>query len=201
MNAAVWALEWRQAARRRRVIVLSAGVPLLLILVVALGGAPAPHAALVYSVLFTFFGTFGAAIPWARDEERGLLHRLVLAGLPMPSIAGQRLAASALLDLLELVPALLVIALVYHVAAADAIRLFAMVGVGLLAANALGMAVAWVAGSLAETALLAAVSALLLLHAGGVFRTPPVGGALEALQRAVPFHYMHEAIRAAVGAG
>ncbi|MFI5279708.1 MAG: ABC transporter permease [Gemmatimonadales bacterium] len=200
MNGAVWAMEWMQAGRRQRVLALSAGVPLLLVLVVALGGAPAPHAALVYSVLFTFFGTFGAAIPWARDAERGLLHRLVLAGLPMPTIALQRLAASALLDLLELVPSLFVIAVLYHVAAPDAIRLFALVGLGLLAANALGMLVAALAGSLAETALLAAVSALLLLHAGGVFRTPPPGGALELLQRAIPFHYMHEAIRAAVGA-
>jgi hypothetical protein len=197
----VWALEWRQAARRRRVVVISAGVPLLLVLVVALGGAPAPHAALVYSVLFTFFGTFGAAIPWARDAERGLLHRLVLAGLSMPAIAAQRLVASALLDLLELMPSLLVIIGVYHVAPADALRLGAMVGVGLLAANVLGVLVAGFAASLAETALLAAVSALLLLHASGVFRTPAPGGALEALQRAVPFHYMHEAIRAAVGAG
>jgi len=201
VNTAVWALEWRQAARRRRVILLSAGVPLLLVLVVALGGAPAPHAALVYSVLFTFFGTFGAAIPWARDSERGLVHRLVLAGLPMSTIVTQRLVASALLDLLELVPSLLAIATLYHVAAADAARLIALVGLGLLAANALGMLVAALAGSLAETALLAAVSALLLLHAGGAFRTPPPGGALEALQRAIPFHYMHEAIRAAVGAG
>lgn len=200
MNTAVWALEWRQAARRRRVIVLSAGVPLLLVLVVALGGAPAPHAALVYSVLFTFFGTFGAAIPWARDAERGLLHRLALAGLPMPTIAAQRLVASALLDLLELVPALLVIVGVYHVAASDALRLFVLVGVGLLAANALGMLVAALAGSLAETALLAAVAALLLLHAGGVFRTPAPGGLADVLQGAVPFHYMHEAIRAAVRA-
>jgi len=200
VNGAVWALEWRQAARRRRVIALSAGVPLALVLLVGLGGAPAPHAALVYSVLFTFFGTFGAAIPWARDSERGLIHRLELAGLGMPTIAGQRLVASALLDLLELVPSLLAIALVYHVGAADAARLFALVGVGLLTANALGMLVAAVAGSLAETALLAAVSALLLLHAGGVFRTPAPGGALDALQRAVPFHYMHQAILAALGA-
>lgn len=200
MSGAVWAMEWRQAARRRRVIVFSAGVPLLLVAAVALGGAPAPHAALVYTVLFTFFGTFGAAIPWARDAERGLLHRLVLAGLGLPEIAAQRLLASALLDLLELLPALLVIVGAYHVGMGDSSRLLLAVGLGLLAANGLGMLVAAAAGSLAETALLAAVAALLLLHAGGVFRTPPPGGVLEALQGGVPFHYMHEALRAAVGA-
>ena len=199
MNAAVWDLEWRHALRRRRVIALSAGVPLLLVAAVALGGAPGPHAALVYSVLFTFFGTFGAAIPWARDAERGLLHRIVLAGMPMRQVALQRLLASALLDLVELAPALLVIVAVYHAGATEALRLFATVALGLLFANALGMAVATLAGSLAETALLAAVTALLLLHLSGVFRNPPPGGALEALQGAVPFHYMHLAIRAAMG--
>lgn len=200
MNAAVWGLEWRQAARRRRVVAFSAGVPLLLVAAVALGRAPAAHAALVYTVLFTFFGTFGAAVPWARDDERGMLGRLVLTGIGMPSIVGQRLLASALVDLIELLPSLLLIAVVHRAEPGEAARLLGAVGLGLVVANALGVLVASIARSLAETALLAAVSALLLLHGAGVFRAPMPGSFAEAVQRTVPFHYMHEAIRAAVGA-
>jgi hypothetical protein len=197
--SAIWTAEWRLALRRRRVMVLSACVPLFLVAAVALGRAPAPHAALVYTVLFTFFGTFGAAVPWARDAERGWLHRLVLAGAGMPSLAAQRLLASALIDLLELMPSLLLIALVYRPGAAHLLILLAGVAGALLAANALGVLVAAIAGSLAETALLASVAALLLLHAGGVFRTPEPGTFADAVQHAVPFYYMHSAIQTAVG--
>lgn len=199
MNVAVWALEWRQAARRRRVTAFSVGVPLMLVAAVALGDAPAPHAALVYTVLFTFFGTFGAAVPWARDVERGLIGRLALTGVGMPSLVLQRLVAAALLDLLELLPSLALIALAYRADASEAVRLVLAAAAALVAANALGIFVASVAASLAETALLAAVAALLLLHAGGVFRTPAPGSIAAAVQRAVPFHHLHEAVRAAVG--
>lgn len=178
---------------------LSAGVPLLLVAVVAIGQAPPPHAALVYTVLFTFFGTFGAAVPWARDAERGWLHRLVLAGMPAPAMAVQRLFASALIDMVELVPSLLLIVARYHTGASDAVRLALAVALGLIIANALGILVATVAGSLAETALLASVAALLLLHAGGVFRTPAAGSFADGFQRLIPFHYMHAAIQLAVG--
>ena len=184
MSGAVWAIEWTQAARRRRVMVLSALVPLALVSAVALGGAPPPHAALVYTVLFAFFGTFGAAIPWARDAERGLLHRLVLAG--------------AIIDLIELLPSLVVIVAVYQTGPGAALRLFLMTLAGLVFANLLGVIVAALARSLAETALLAAVAALLLLHLGGAFRTPAAGSGGALIEPAIPFYYMHQAIRTAV---
>ncbi len=198
MSAAVLALEWRQAVSRRRVAVLSTVVPLALVAAVALGGAPGPHAALVYTVLFTFFGTFGAAVPWARDAERGWLHRLTLAGVGLPSLVGQRLVVSALVDLIELAPSLLLIAVVYDAGAGAVARLVAAVALGLVCANALGILVALVARSLAETALLASVAALLLLHAAGAFRIPAPDSAAAAVARAVPFHYMHRAIGSVV---
>ena len=200
MTAAVWSFEWRLAARRRRVMMFSALVPLMLVIALAAGDAPAPHAALVYTVLFTFFGTFGAAVPWARDAERGWLHRLMLAGVGRPALVAQRLLASALIDLLELLPSLGVIALAYHTSGSELLRLVLAVGFGLLVANALGILVASLASSLAETALLASVTALLLLHAAGVFRAPQPGSIAESIARVIPFHYMHQAIAGAVGA-
>ena len=178
----------------------SAGVPMLLILAVALGKAPAPHAALVYSVLFAFFGTFGSAIPWARDAERGWIHRLALTGIGMPALTVQRLLTGALIDAIELLPSVIVIGVLYQTAAPDLVRLFLALVASLLFANALGALVASIAASLAETALLSSVTALLLLHAAGVFRTPAPGGFADALQRIVPFHYLHRAIVAALGA-
>jgi hypothetical protein len=200
VNTAVWWLEWRNARRRPRVALFSVLVPLGLVLAVSLGRAPAPHAALVFAMLFTFFGTFGAAVPWARDTERGWIHRILLAGVHPAWALAQRWAASALLDLLELLPSLACIALVYRTDAGESAALLGGSVVGLLAANALGILVAHVAKSLAETALLASVVALLLLHAAGAFRTPDPGSLADAIRRAVPFHYLLEAVRGAVGA-
>lgn len=200
MTAAVWSLEWRQSLRRARVLGFSVGVPLILVLGVGLGGAPAPHAALVYTVLFTFFGTFGAAVPWARDAERGFLERVRLTGTNPASIVAQRLLSGALIDLIELTPSLVSIALVHRASTAEFASLMLWAGIGLIASNALGILVAAAASSLAETALLASVTALLLLHAGGVFRTPEPGSFASSIEPTVPFHYMHEAIERATGA-
>ena len=62
MTAVVWGLEWRIAVTRRRLLVLNTLVPLLLVVPVATGAAPAVHAAAVYTVLFAIFSTFGSAI-------------------------------------------------------------------------------------------------------------------------------------------
>ena len=196
--SAIWVAEWQLSWRKRRVALFSAGVPALLVTAVVIGRAPAPHAALVFTVLFTFFGTFGAAVPWARDAERGWLHRIVLAGAPMPAVAAQRIAASALIDLVELLPSLALIIVAYRTDVSASLQLFVAVAAGLLVANALGVLVAQLAASLAETALLASVTALLLLHAAGVFRTPEPGSAADAIQRVVPFHYLHTAFQHAV---
>jgi hypothetical protein len=197
VTAAVWALEWRVAARRRRLAAFSAGVPLVLAAAIALGGAPPVHAAVVYATSFTLFGTFGAAVPWARDAERGFLTRLLLTGVASRALVVQRVIAGGLIDLVELAPAALVIVLAGGAGLGQATGLFLALAGGLLAANALGVWVATLADSLAETALLAAVSALVLLHAGGVFRTPTPGSAGAWVEHAVPFHYLHQALRAA----
>lgn len=195
----VWDLELLAAQRRARVLIISIAVPLGLVAAVAFGNAPAPHAALVYTVLFTFFGTFGAAIPWARDAERGLIHRLVLAGVPLPWLAAQRIAAGALIDLIELAPSAAVLCVLERATPSQAGLLFGTLAIALLAANTLGVLVAALARSIAETALLAAVSALLLLHYSSVFRTPAAGSFYEAVQQVLPFHYMHRAIGAVLG--
>lgn len=76
--AVVAHLEWQLARRRVRLFVLNVAVPLILVVPVALSGAPRAHAAAVYTVLFTLFGTFGSAIPLVRDGESGIFTRVAL---------------------------------------------------------------------------------------------------------------------------
>jgi hypothetical protein len=64
----------------------------------------------------------------------------------------------------------------------------------LVFAGLLGLLVAAIARSVAEGALFAAVSALLLAHASGVFRTPRTGSAGEAIENIAPFRAIHEVL-------
>jgi len=200
-GATIWRLEWRLAFRRRRLFVLNLAIPLALVLPLSLSGAPPFHAAAAYAVLFVLFGVFGSTIPLIRDGERGLLRRMLLAGAPESRILVERVMAGAILDFLQLLPALGVI--LGFGRAPGSVWLIAppVLLLTLLAANLVGVWVAALARSLAEGALFAAVVALFLLHGSGVFRTAREGTLGSFLQETLPFGPLHQTLLAAAGGG
>lgn len=198
----IWSLEWRAALAARRLFTLNVVVPFALVAPVALGGAPRAHAAMVYALLITFFGTFGSAIPLVRDAESGLLGRIVLAGVAPARLLAGRVAAAAAIDLVQLLPSLALIAAAAGAPARASVPLLGVAAaIALVAANALGIWVAAVARSIAEAALLGAVITLLVLHLSGVFRAPRAGSAAAAVEPWLPFRALHAALRAIAGTG
>lgn len=196
MSFPIWRTEWLIARRRRRLMVLNTLIPLLLVTPIAYSAAPAAHAAATFAVLFTLFGTFGSSIPLIRDGESGLLGRLGVAGVSPGGFLLQRVAATATLDLCQLAPSAAVIALGRGASSSDLLALAASATLGLFAANLLGAFTAAVARSVAEGALFAAVSALLLLHLSGTFR-PPVPGTWQAtVEGWMPFRPLHQSLLA-----
>lgn len=195
----MWRLEWRLALRRRRLLLLNTAIPLLLVLPLAAGGAPAYHASAAYAVLFVLFGTFGSAIPLLRDGEGGPLRRVILRGIPERVLLAERILAGAVLDTLEILPALLVVSWLGGAGGPALAMLLASVPPALLAANLVGCWVAALARSIAEGALLAAVASLFLLHGSGVFRTPVEGSWEARLEALLPFTPFHEALFAVAG--
>lgn len=195
----VWALEWRIALRRRRLFLLNVTIPLLLVVPVAVSGAPAAHASAAYAVLFVLFGTFGAAIPLIRDGGSGLLSRIRSTGLPPATILLERTAAGAAVDAVQLTPALACVVGLGRGGAESGALAAAAVAASLLLANLVGAWVAALARSVAEGALFAAVSALLLLHASGVFRTPEPGSPGAVLEAGAPLRLLHESLLSVVG--
>lgn len=195
----VWRLEWALALRRRRLLALNVVIPLLLVVPVALGGAPPFHAAAAYTVLFVLFATFGSTIPLVRDGEGGLLRRALLAGGSGRDILLPRILAAALLDTLQLLPAtFLILAMgegAFHVWFWAPFLLLGAV----LAGNLVGVWVAAAARSLAEGALFAAVVSLFLLHGSGVFRTPAPGSLSATLEPLFPFTGLHRLLLAGAG--
>jgi hypothetical protein len=216
MRAPLWWLEVALTLRRRRLLVLNVAIPLLLVLPVALGGAPAFHAAAVYTVLFVLFGTFGAAIPLIRDGETGILRRMLLVGASPRHLLLARGIGGTLLDALQILPSLALILLVGiwqgGVAEGPGVGLSASPGSAglallavpillgaLLAANLVGVWVAALARSLAEGALFAAVLSLFLLHGSGVFRTSTPGSVGAFLEGILPFGPLHRLLLHAAG--
>lgn len=189
----VFSLEWRRATRRPRLFIMNMVIPLLLVTPVALGAAPPQHAAAVYTVMFVLFGTFGSAIPLLRDAERGLVRRFSLTPVPAAAWLVGRSVAGALLDVVQLAPSLVVLYLAGP-AVTRPLALPAVLGASLFIANMLGIWVAAVARSVAEGALFAAVSALMLVHASGVFRTPSPGSVGSRVEGAAPFRSLHESL-------
>jgi hypothetical protein len=200
VSSAIWSLEWRLAAKRPRVFAVSVVVPLALVAVVTLGGAPPVHVAVVCTALFAMFGTFGAAVPWARDAERGFLARLALTGQRPEALVGERIVANALLDFMELLPSAAVVLVAGRPGTVTAVAFLVTLAAAMVLANTLGVWLATLADSLGETALFSAVGSLLLLHASGVFRTP-TGGIAETLQVAIPWHHLHLLMREVIGVG
>jgi len=198
-GAPVWSLEWTQALRRRRLLALNTGVPVLLVLPIALSSAPPFHAAAVYTVLFVLFGTFGSAIPLLRDGDGGPLRRILLTGVPASGYLGQRILAATVLDFLQLLPAVVLALGLGGAHVSNWIPTAGALLVALLAANLVGAWVAALAGSLAEGALLAAVASLFLLHGSGVFRTPVPGSVGDLLAAALPFGPLHRSLLDGVG--
>jgi hypothetical protein len=201
MTFAVWRTEWLTALRRRRLLLLNTLIPLTFVATIAFSSAPAVHASAVFAVLFALFGTFGSSIPLIRDGESGLLQRYLLTGVHPGGLLLQRLLATAALDLIQLTPSVLVIAVARGSSPAQLAMLVPAMVVGLLAANALGALTAALARSVAEGALFSAMAALLLLHMGGAFRSPVPETWQATLEAWSPFRPLHETLLAAVGAG
>jgi len=202
---AVWSLEWRLALTDRRRFVLSALVPLLIASSVATGVAgPAPAAA-VYLVVFVAFAVFGSALPIRWDGERGLVGRIVRGGVPAGRYLLGRSVASASIDAAQLTPAVLIACFAAHGSVAALVVVFVALGVSLWLGALVGVLVASLSRSLAETGLVAALAVLVLAHSSGVFEDPAPGSILATVEALSPFRALHESLQGvavgAVGAG
>ena len=191
---AVWWLEWRLALTDRRRFALSAIVPLLIAASVASGvAAPAPAAG-VYLVLFVAFAVLGSALPLRWDGERGLVDRVVRGGVPGGRYFLARAGAGAAIDLVQLTPALVVVALTNGGSATSLVGAFAALAVSVWLAGLVGVLAAALSRSLAETGLVAALAVLLLAHSSGVFEDPAPGSLLAGIEAASPFRVLHESL-------
>lgn len=194
MTPAVWSVQWRLALTRKRVFILNFFVPLTLVLPVATGAVPPGAAAGVYVVLFAAFSMFGSAIPLRWEGQRGMSARIVRAGVAPSSYLLQRAGAGAVLDTLQLTPALLMAAVAVGAAPGDVVMAVVALAATAWIGGLVGIIVAAASRSITETALFTAVAVPLLAHMSGVFRNPEPGSYQALLESGSPFGALHEAL-------
>ena len=173
--------------------------PVALIVPVAASDIPAQYAAAVVGIVAIMAGTFGAGESLTADLNDGILMRVALTPLSPRRIVFEILVVNAVLDFIQLLPALLILytlnpaPLIWVLAAT--FGLFAT----LVTANCIGIFIANFTSSPADVLLYATAVLAPLIYISGFFRNTNPSGSLATLRDFVPFAYMNDALRAVFG--
>lgn len=184
---------------KRFALIVKMVYPMALIVPAAVGGIPAQYAAAIVGLVAVMAGTFGTGESLTSDLNDGVLARYALTPLSPRKIVFQVLATSAVLDLLQLLPALLVVyavktpPLLWVLAAT-----FTVFGT-LVAANCIGIFIANFTSSPADVLLYATAILAPLIYLSGFFRNQDPTGILATLRDLVPFSYANDALRVVFG--
>src|ERR687889_1363115 len=106
---AYWKKDVALFFSRRVALILKLLYPLAIIGPVAASGIPAKYAAAVIGIVAIMAGTFGAGESLTSDLNDGILVRVALTPLSPHRIAFEILVVNAVLDFVQLLPALLIV--------------------------------------------------------------------------------------------
>ena len=160
-------------AARKRALAFKVGIPLVLALPLIVGGAPTFWAGMLLTVLVAMMGAVGTAVNLARARQSGLLVRLALVPRAGWRVVGGVVGAGALVDLLQLLPVIVLVAVAGSATPLAWAGLVLAVLAGLLTGSLLGCLVACLAGGVGEVLLDVCVLLAPLLFFGGLFTGVP----------------------------
>jgi ABC-2 type transport system permease protein len=184
---------------KRFALVIKLLYPLAIIGPVAASGIPARYAAAVVGIVAIMAGTFGAGEGLTSDLNDGILGRVALTPLSPYRLVFEILAVNAVLDFVQLLPALLVVYILHPVALIWVLAATFGVFATLVAANAIGIFIANFTSSPADVLLYATAILFPLIYISGFFRNQDPTGILALLRDFVPFAYMNDALKAVFG--
>jgi ABC-2 type transport system permease protein len=184
---------------KRFALVIKMVYPLAIIVPVAASGIPARYAAAVVGIVAIMAGTFGAGESLTSDLNDGILARLALTPLSPYRLVFEILAVNAVLDFLQLLPALLVVYILHPVPLVWVIAATFAVFATLVAANCIGVFIANFTSSPADVLLYATAILFPLIYLSGFFRNQDPTGVLATLRDFVPFAYANDALKTVFG--
>ena len=173
--------------------------PVALIVPVAVSDISAQYAAAVVGIVAVMAGTFGAGESLTADLNDGILLRLALTPLSPRRVVFEILAVNAVLDFIQLLPALL---LVYVFHPVPLVWVFAAtfgVFATLVTANCIGIFIANFTSSPADVLLYATAILAPLIYVSGFFRNQNPEGLSAILRDFVPFAHMNDALKEVFG--
>jgi ABC-2 family transporter len=193
----IWQRELVEFAQRRRALVIKLAFPLLIGVALVMAGPPF-YAALSLTMLIAIIGTLGAGAVMTRERQSGLTLRYRTLPVTPGRLLIERLSTSALIDLIQIVPLLVLIALRHPTQFAWWSALLLSTAAVLLIGNLMGAVASTLSDSPGEVMLYVFIPLLPLLYLSGVF-TPLSQPALLVISRLLPFSYLHESLLGALG--
>ena len=196
---AYWKKDVSLFFSRRFALLLKMLYPLAIIVPVAASGMPAKYAAAVIGIVAVMAGTFGAGESLTVDLNDGILARVALTPLSPYRIVFEILAVNAVLDLVQLLPALLIVYLLHPVSLIWVLAATLAVFATLVTANCIGIFIANFTSSPADVLLYATAILFPLIYVSGFFRNQSPTGIMETLRGIVPFAYANDAMKTVLG--
>ncbi|HZB97023.1 MAG TPA: ABC transporter permease [Candidatus Sulfotelmatobacter sp.] len=184
---------------RPRSLALRVGIPLVLAVPLAAGGAPTFWAGMLLTVLVAMVGAVGTAITIARARASGLLARLTCVPASRPRLVLSWVGTATSIDLAQLLPALAVVLVSGGAGPTAWISLLVAGAAALLVANSIGCLVTLVGSDAGEVLLGVTVILAPVLFLGGLFTGVPREGWRWWAARVDPFSYLHSAFISALG--
>jgi ABC-2 type transport system permease protein len=184
---------------KRFALVIKMLYPMALIVPVAASDIPAQYAAAVIGIVAVMAGTFGAGESLTADLNDGILVRVALTPLSPRRIVFEILAVNAVLDFIQLLPALFLVYLLHPAPLVWILAATFGVFATLVTANCIGIFIANFTSSPADVLLYATAILAPLIYVSGFFRNQNPTGISAILRDFVPFAYMNDALKTVFG--
>ena len=189
--------ELLEFGQRRRALVIKMAFPLLVGGPLLTSSAPAFYAAMALTMLFTIIGALGTGAVLSRDRAAGMQVRYRLMPRRHGVLLLERLVASAAIDVAQLLPILLLLALRHPGAA----RWWAPLALTLLGtvmfANLVGALASTFTTAPGEVMLYVLLPLLPAFYLAGVF-APVTTAAQRLISPVLPMTYLHDGLLGAL---
>ena len=196
---AYWKKDVTLFFSRRFALLIKMLYPVAIIGPVAASNIPARYAAAVVGIVAIMAGTFGAGESLTNDLNDGILARVALTPLSPYRLVFEVLAVNAVLDFVQLLPALLIVYLLHPVSLIWILAASFAVLATLVTANCIGIFIANFTSSPADVLLYATAILFPLIYISGLFRNQNPTGILATVRDFVPFAYTNDAMKNVFG--
>jgi ABC-2 type transport system permease protein len=196
---AYWKKDVSLFLSKRFALIVKMLYPVAIIAPVAASDIPARYAAAVVGIVAIMAGTFGAGESLTSDLNDGILARVALTPLSPYRIVFEILAVNAVLDLVQLLPALVFVYLLHPVPLVWILAATFAVFATLVAANCIGVFIANFTSSPADVLLYATAILFPLIYVSGFFREGSPTGTLATVRDFVPFAHANDALKHVFG--